>query len=328
MNTILTQTFCKPSWDAKKDMQDQTGQVCIVTGANTGLGKITATELARKNAQVFCLGRSPDKCLAAVEEIKKETGNEKIHFIQMDLMDLESVEAAADSFLASNLPLHKLILNAGIMIPPFQLTKQGLESQLGVNHFAHVVLANKLFKKLEESQPSRVVVLSSIAHGNAPYDGIHYDDLNNKDAYNAQQRYGESKLANLHFAKALQNKFTARNKDSQVFVNAVHPGWLFGRADSWLGVVATELTRSMNSLSQWLWNATMISPYHGAMTQLYVATDPSIVEQKIRGEYWVPYGKVSSPTSAGANPEYALKTWTWTEEVLQKHFRPDWKWSL
>ncbi|KAJ3336289.1 hypothetical protein HDU91_001831, partial [Kappamyces sp. JEL0680] len=191
--------------------------------ANTGLGKITATELARKNAQVFCLGRSPDKCLAAVEEIKKETGNKKIHFIQMDLMDLESVEAAADSFLASNLPLHKLILNAGIMIPPFQLTKQGLESQLGVNHFAHVVLANKLFKKLEESQPSRVVVLSSIAHGNAPYDGIHYDDLNNKDAYNAQQRYGESKLANLHFAKALQNKFTARNKDSQVFVNAVHP---------------------------------------------------------------------------------------------------------
>ena len=97
--------------------------------------------------------------------------------MQADLMDLKSVEKAADDFLARNLPLHILVNNAGIRAPPFGLSKDGMESQMATNHLAHVVLTNKLLPVLIKSQPSRIVVLSSLAHEFVPKEGIHYSEL-------------------------------------------------------------------------------------------------------------------------------------------------------
>lgn len=111
--SIFHQTFWFPSWLPKTGIPDLTGKTALVTGASTGLGKVTAMELARKGAKVYCLGRSKEKTMAVIEEIKKETGNEKILFLQADLQDLDSVQKASDEFLKDSDQLHILVNNAG-----------------------------------------------------------------------------------------------------------------------------------------------------------------------------------------------------------------------
>lgn len=108
--SILAQTFTiTPSFNPERDLPSLESKVALVTGASTGLGKETALQLAKKGAHVFCLGRTQAKTQAAIDDIKKQTGNEKIEFIQADLMDLGSVEKAAQTFLAKKLPLHILV---------------------------------------------------------------------------------------------------------------------------------------------------------------------------------------------------------------------------
>jgi retinol dehydrogenase 12 len=144
-SSLFKQTFWFPSWHPSTGLPDLTGKTALVTGASTGLGKITAMELARKGCKVYCLGRSKEKTMAAIDDIKRETGNEKIEFLEADLQDLDSVQEASEAFLRDSKDLHILVNNAGtlcvsnlgIMNCPYSLTKQGIESQFGTNHFAH-----------------------------------------------------------------------------------------------------------------------------------------------------------------------------------------------
>ncbi|KAJ3127031.1 hypothetical protein HK100_009974 [Physocladia obscura] len=319
--SVLTQTFTTPKWNPKTGLPDLTGKIAIVTGASTGLGKETALNLSSKGAHVFCVGRSAEKTQAAVADIISKSGNTNVEFLQADLMDLASVESAADTFLARNLPLHILVNNAGIMESPWGLSKEGIETQFATNHFAHVVLTAKLLPVLEKSQPSRIVILSSMSHYanlSSQKGGIKYVTSWEQDKYDAFTRYGETKLANLHFARELQSRLDAKlGVDSKIYVNAVHPG-----------IVRTELQRTMNPTAASVIQPILISAEKGALTQTYVAASEDIEKQNLKAKYFVPYCKVAEISADAQDKTQAVNTWEWTEKILKQQYKPDWTFGL
>ncbi|KAJ3269405.1 hypothetical protein HDV01_001446 [Terramyces sp. JEL0728] len=310
----------KPTFNLETDIPSLDGKVAIVTG----IGKITALELAKKGCHVFLFGRSAEKTLPVIEEIKKESKNDKVEFLEADLMDLGQVEQAADQFLARGLPLHILINNAGIMYQPFHLTANGMESQIATNHFAHAVLTNKLLSAVESSSPSRIVNISSLLHQTTYLSGINYDTWCDEKKYNAEMQYGVSKLLNIHFTNELQERLDEKSKkegkECQVYVNTVHPG-----------VVKSNLLRNQAhklKIVDMLYNWMCIPAEHGAITQLYVATSPDIQEKKIKGKYFVPFHQMTRTSGSGADENGWKKTWEWTGKELAAKYREDWKWNI
>ncbi|KAL2918557.1 hypothetical protein HK105_201958 [Polyrhizophydium stewartii] len=319
VGSLFTQTFLQPSWSVSR-IPSLAGKVAIVTGASAGLGKITALELARKDAHVFLVGRSEAKTQAVLDDIKRETGSSKVELLLADFLDLPTVEAAADKFLARGLPLDILVNNAGIMHAPFELSKQGIESQFAVNHFATTVFTVRLLPAIKRAAVPRIVNLSSLTHEDVKKGGIDYANLNNKEKYNRNMRYSETKLANIYFTTQLQKRLEAAGFKTAL-VNAVHPG-----------VVKTELIRhhkeiTGSAIGSAIYNSLVINAQKGALTQLYVAADPEIEAKQYRGKYFVPYAALAEPTAVAKNEEFAAKTWEWTQEILQKHYRPDWSWA-
>ncbi|KAL2918552.1 hypothetical protein HK105_201953 [Polyrhizophydium stewartii] len=319
IGSLFTQTFFQPSWTAR-ELPSLTGKVAIVTGASAGLGKVTALELARKGAHVFLVGRSEAKTQAVVDDIKRETGSSKVELLLADFLDLPTVEAAADKFVARGLPLDILVNNAGIMHAPFELSKQGIESQFAVNHFATTVFTVRLLPAIKRAAVPRIVNLSSLAHLGVDSKGIDYAILNDEAKYDRFARYSETKLANIYFTTQLQKRLEAAGVKSAL-VNAVHPG-----------VVKTELMRHRtevtgSAIGSVMINSLFISADKGALTQLYVAADPEIEAKQYRGRYFVPYAALAEPTAVAKNEEFAAKTWEWTQEILQKHFRKSWSWA-
>jgi retinol dehydrogenase-12 len=298
-------------------MPDLTGKVAIVSGASAGLGKITAMELAKKNAHVFCMGRNKEKTIAVVEEIVKESGNKKVEFIEADFNDLESVDKAASQFLKKKLPLHILVNNAGLSNKTFELSKQGIESVFCVNHFAHVVLTNRLLEVLKKSSPSRIVNISSMAHSSVSSKGINYDKVNDKETFNSFTRYAETKLANIHFTKGIQAKLDSKYPENKIYVLAVHPG-----------IVASEFFRNEQTFTKTLINSVAIDSKYGAITQIFCAGAPDVEEKNWKGQYFVPYGALSTPSSNGTNGKMIDETMEWTQKVLKEKFKKDWKWSI
>ena len=194
-------------WTAA-DLPSFAGRTAIITGANSGLGAITARELARNGAKVILAVRTPSKGEAAARQM---TGDVEVR--PLDLQDLSSVRQFADGVDKADL----LINNAGIMAAPFALTADGFESQIGTNHFGHFALTNLLLPKLTD----RVVTLTSFAHWPGRID---FDDLNWKTRrYSAWLAYSQSKLANLLFTSELQRRLTLAG--SPLRSVAAHPGY-------------------------------------------------------------------------------------------------------
>ena len=195
------------SWTAA-DLPSFAGRTAVVTGANSGLGEVTARELARVGAQVILAVRNTGKGEAAAREM---TGDVEVR--QLDLQDLASVRRFADGVDSVDV----LVNNAGIMAVPHAVTADGFESQIGTNHLGHFALTNLLLPKLTE----RVVTVTSMAHW-AGYISLH--DLNwTSRPYSAWLAYGQSKLANLLFTRELQRRLAAAH--SPVRAMAAHPGY-------------------------------------------------------------------------------------------------------
>ncbi|MER5450609.1 oxidoreductase [Streptomyces sp. NPDC002766] len=193
----------------RDSVPDQTGRVVIVTGASSGLGAVTARELARAGAHVVLAVRDTAK-----GELVARTMPGSVETRQLDLSDLASVKAFADGF---DRPIDVLINNAGVAALPFGRTADGFEMQMGTNHLGHFALTNRLLPQVTD----RVVVVSSGAHKSSPLD---LDDLNwEKRKYSPWTSYNQSKLANMLFALELDNRL--RGIGSPVRAQAAHPGF-------------------------------------------------------------------------------------------------------
>jgi NAD(P)-dependent dehydrogenase (short-subunit alcohol dehydrogenase family) len=198
----------------------QKEKIAIVTGANSGLGFETAKALAKKGFLVIMACRNLKKAQDAVNEIQKKVKSAKLEIIKIDTSSLKSVKNFADEFLKNNQKLDLLVNNAGIMVPPYSLTEDGFESQLGTNYLGHFLLTGLLLPTLEKTENSRIVTLSSIAHKNGK---IYFDDLQfKKRAYKKWEAYGQSKLACLMFAYEMDRRL--KSKGSKTISVASHPG--------------------------------------------------------------------------------------------------------
>ncbi|KAF0718542.1 Aste57867_1644 [Aphanomyces stellatus] len=289
------------------DIPNLDSKVAIVTGSSTGMGLVTARELAKKGCHVIMACRSRDKTIAAIAAIAKDAPEaaSKLDFMELNLMSLKSVFAFTEAFKARKLPLHLLINNAGILTPPFQLSEDGIESQFATNHVGHQALTMALLPILETSAPSRVVVVSSLAHKmGVGRTGLDLDNINNAAKYSPSAWYGQSKLANVLFARELSRQLRARNVHN-VHVNVVHPG-----------LVSTDLGRHTSRLLLWVVSWFMSSADDGAKTQLYVATSPDVIQHNWHGKYFEPTAKLSETNAQGQDEQVGKTLWEFTEKLI------------
>jgi NAD(P)-dependent dehydrogenase (short-subunit alcohol dehydrogenase family) len=163
-----------------------TGKIAVITGSNTGIGYVTAREMARKGATVIVAARSKEKGEDAVQRIRAEIGNTPgaslVEFMQLDLSSLAQVKSFADDFNSREIPLNMLILNAGVMAPEFGLTSDGFETQIGTNHIGHFLLV-KLLTPVIISSKARVVHVSSAAHMYTYPEGLRFDSFRSDVGY-------------------------------------------------------------------------------------------------------------------------------------------------
>jgi NAD(P)-dependent dehydrogenase (short-subunit alcohol dehydrogenase family) len=272
------------------------GKVCIVTGANTGIGKETARGLALAGATVILACRDVAKAEAARVDIQRTTRRNDVVVMPLDLGDMESIRSFARAFHERYQRLDVLVNNAGVHTRERRLTKDGFESTFGVNHLGTALLTLELLDLLKRSAPSRVVVVSSDLH----YRGkMAWDDLQQeRRSFAGIAAYNQSKLANVLFTKALARRLAGTG----VTVNALHPG-----------VVATELTRAYPSALIKLWHLFLISPERGAECTLHVATSPDVAD--VTGEYFEK-SRVK-PAAREARDEAAQeKLWKLTMELI------------
>ncbi len=208
--------MAESKWTAA-DIPDQSGRVAVVTGANSGLGLVTARELARAGARVVLASRTTEKGEGAAASIRSAVPGADVAAAILDLADLDSVRAFAASAPAR---LDLLINNAGVMAAPRRLTRQGFESQFGTNHLGHFALTGLLLPALLTAPAPRVVTVSSTMHRAGK---IHFDDLQGERRYRRWGSYEQSKLANLMFCFELQRRAVAAGVPLESM--AAHPGY-------------------------------------------------------------------------------------------------------
>lgn len=206
-----------PGWNTH-DIPDQSGRTAVVTGANSGLGLVTARELARRGARVVLACRSEARGSAAADRLTREVPGTEAEFARLDLGDLLSVREFADAYPYERLDL--LVDNAGVMAPPYGTTADGFETQFGVNHLGHFALTGLLLPRLLDTPGARVVTVSSMMHVLANVD-LH--DLNSVRRYRRWIAYARSKTANLLFTHELARRLAATGSD--VVAAAAHPGY-------------------------------------------------------------------------------------------------------
>ncbi|KOT80139.1 short-chain dehydrogenase [Streptomyces rimosus subsp. pseudoverticillatus] len=247
---------------------DQTGRSAVVTGANSGIGYVTARELARRGARVVLACRNESRGHTALARLRSEVPAAEAEFRQLDLADLKSVRAFAaglDDFDGERLDL--LINNAGVMALPERRTADGFEMQFGTNHLGHFALTGLLLPKLLGTPGARVVTVSSGFHALA---NVKLSDLNSERGYHRWIAYGRSKSANLLFSHELSRRLARAG--SQVLAVAAHPGY----ADTNLqtaGVRMEGRTRAERAVT--LLNRVVAQPAEsGALPTLCAATAP------------------------------------------------------
>jgi len=193
------------------------GKTVIITGANSGIGKETAVDLAKRNARVILACRSVEKGEKAAVEVRKRSKSDNVVFRQLDLASLTSIQQFAARILEEEPRLDILITNASVMVCPYTKTEHGFEMQFGVNHLGHFLLTNLLLDHLKEAPAARIVNVSSRGY---TFGKINFDDLQSEQSYEPWAAYGRSKLANILFSRSLAKCLQGTN----VTTNSLHPG--------------------------------------------------------------------------------------------------------
>jgi NAD(P)-dependent dehydrogenase (short-subunit alcohol dehydrogenase family) len=300
-------------WTVER-IPDQSGRTAVVTGANSGLGLVTARELARAGAHVVLACRNTEKGEAALRDCTAATPDDgQLELEELDLASLDSVRAFAERFRSGHDGLDLLVNNAGVMATPRRHTADGFELQFGTNHLGHFALTGLLIGELEGRDDARVVTLSSGAHR---IGRIAFDNLDGERRYFRWRAYGQSKLANLLFALELDRRLRAAG--STVKSLAAHPGYAATNLQfaGPPGVDAAVMKVSNRLLAQ--------SDEMGALPTLYAATEPGLEGGTFCGPdgFMEQHGhpKPVSPSSGARDEDVARRLWEVSEEMTGVRF--------
>jgi len=287
---------------------EQAGRLAVVTGANSGLGEITARELAGKGARVVLAVRSTSKGEAAAQRIRDAVPSARVEVRELDLSSLESVRAFAAELTGGAPTLDLLVNNAGIMQTPPSRTVDGYELQLGTNHLGHFALTGLLLEAVGRASAARVVTVSSLEHKPGH---IHFDDLQLEHDYAPRKAYQQSKLANAIFGIELDRRLRAAG--SPILSVLAHPGY---SATNLQFTGPTGIAPLVFRIA----NAVFAQKAErGALPQLYAATAPGVRG----GQFFGPSGfqeMRGDPTEVQAvpaahDPEIARRLWAVSEDL-------------
>jgi NAD(P)-dependent dehydrogenase (short-subunit alcohol dehydrogenase family) len=245
------------------------GKTCLITGATNGIGRVTAVELAKMGAELFLTYRDKVRADETVAEIRKRTGNENVHLLEVDLGSQRQIRRAAAEFLATGKPLHVLVNNAGLGNTGRIVTEDGVEMVFAVNHLAYFLLTMLLLERIKQSAPARIVNVASEAHR---FGTIDFDDLGGERRYRAFGAYGQSKLANILFTYELARRLAGTG----VTVNCLHPGGIASGLWTNNGPVARFVMKAGSLFLK--------TPEQGAQTTIYLAASASVAG--VTGKYF------------------------------------------
>lgn len=275
------------------------GKVVIVTGANTGMGLAATVELARKGARVIMACRSQKRGEEALATAKQQSGSQEIELMLLDLSSLDSIRQFAQTFTSRYKVLDVLMNNAGVVTTKRQLTADGFEMDLGVNHLGHFLLTNLLLEPLKAAEQGRIVVVASGAY---KVGKMYYDDPTLSRGFNPAKAYGRSKLANILFTREL----ASRLKGTRVTVNSLHPG----AVGTSIGI--NRETGFGKSAMKFM-SLFFLTPEKGADTAVYLSEAPELKD--ITGQYY--YRRQIKELSPKAKDDQAArKLWEWSEEQV------------
>ncbi|CAI7652502.1 unnamed protein product [Penicillium crustosum] len=296
------------TYNPDKDIPDLAGKSIFITGGTGGLGAASALHFAKHNpSHIYLSGRNATSAEKMIQQIHEINSKLAVTFIQCDLASLTSVKNVAELFISQHSTLDILMCNAGIMAQPPSQTVDGYELQFGTNHLGHALLIKKFIPLLEASTDPRIVLLTSQGWGLHPRGGIVFDKLKTTQdiAFGGPWvRYGQSKLANLVYARELAKRFPAITSVS------VHPGVVGTGLVSGLGIKEKML---VYALTWWI----ILQPHEGAFSQTWAAT---VDKAEIRnGGYYEPVGKLMDRKldSTARDGALAERLWDWTEEALK-----------
>jgi len=275
-------------------MSDSKDKVCIVTGANTGIGKETALGLAKLGATVVMVCRDRDRGQAAQREIHEKSSAHRVELMICDLSSQNSIRQFAEGFKQQHNRLDVLVNNAGVVLRGRSMTEDGIESTFAINHLAYFLVTNLLLDLLKKSTPSRIVNVASAAHRYGKLDIGAWATGSNYSAFGA---YSNSKLANVLFTYELARRL----EGTGVTANCLHPG-----------AVGTNLFRGLPRFLQALIKLMTIGPKRGARTSIYLACSPEV--EGITGKYFAGRRQERS-SEASYDIEAARRLWEVSEQL-------------
>jgi NAD(P)-dependent dehydrogenase (short-subunit alcohol dehydrogenase family) len=278
------------------------GKVCLVTGSSSGIGKVTARELARMGATVVMVCRNRAKGEAAQAEIKEASGNAQVDLIIGDLSSLADVSRVASEFKQKYSQLHVLINNAGGINTERKVTPDGLEYTFATNYLAPFLLTELLLDVLKASAPARIINVSSFGHTMGKID---FADLQGEQRYSPMKAYAQSKLAQIYYTYELADQL----EGTGVKVNALHPGMVASNFND-------GVTGFMHFLMAVFYFFAGISVEKGAQTTLYLATSPEV--ESVSGKYFS-----NSKETRSSRPSYDVavrqRLWQVSEELIRSY---------
>jgi len=269
-------------------------KICLITGATSGIGKAAALKLADLGASLILISRNEEKGEKICNQIRKKINRAQVKFYRVDISSMKEVRRVVENIKSDFNHIDVLINNAGARFDNYLKNDEGIELTFATNHLGHFLLTLSLIEMLQKSTQGRVVNVSSSAHTEVTQE---LDEIAAPVDYDRRVAYGRSKLANLYFTYALNNKL----RNSRITVNALHPGG-----------VATNFSRN-NGLLPWvkhyiyyLLKRELISPQKAAETVIYLAT--AIEVREITGKYFFDKKEIKS-SPASYDKEAAMKLW-------------------
>ncbi|MBL8956912.1 MAG: SDR family oxidoreductase [Myxococcaceae bacterium] len=276
-------------------------RLILITGSTAGIGRRAAYELAKQGAHVIVQGRDPAKTERVTNELKRETGSEKIDFLVADLSSMKAVRGLAEQVMQKYGRLDVLLNNAGAMNPKREVTVDGYERTFATNHLAYFLLANLLVPALKKGDRPRIVNVASRAHkSGGPVD---FDDLMAERGYKGLKHYGKSKTANILFTVELAKRLKADG----ITVNCLHPGFVASDFLSKGGL--WKLIKPIAYLGA-------IDEVEGAKTSIYLASSPEV--EGVTGKYFVKC-RPEAPMPYATDEASAKRLWEVSEELTNLH---------